>query len=132
MIHQIAAVCLVVATAADAAPAARPNVVVFLVDDLGFMDVGANNPRTFYETPNIDRLAQRGMRFINGYAACPVWSPTRAALMTGKYPQRLGVTDYINESGANQPEQWKRKTKMLPAPYRERMPLEEKTLAEAF
>ncbi len=66
------------------------NVVFFLVDDLGYMDVGFNNPNTFYETPNIDRLARSGMRFTNGYAANPVCSPTRFSIMTGKYPTRRG------------------------------------------
>lgn len=107
----------------------RPNVVVFLVDDLGFMDIGANNPDTFYETPNIDALARRGVRFSSGYAACPVCSPTRAALLTGKYPPRTGITDYI---GAPQPEKWTRPTKLLPAPYTAQLALEETTLAEAF
>ena len=51
------------------------NFVFFLVDDLGYMDIGANNPDTFYETPNVDRLAAQGMRFTNGYAANPVCSP---------------------------------------------------------
>ena len=110
------------ATAAD-----RPNVVVFLVDDLGMMDVGANNPRSFYETPNVDRLARHGLRLTAGYAACPVCSPTRASIQTGKYPQRVGITDYI---GAAQPEDWKRPTKLRPAPYAERLALEEPTLAE--
>jgi arylsulfatase A-like enzyme len=107
----------------------RPNIVFFLVDDLGYMDVGANNPNTFYETPHIDRLAKQGMRFTAGYAACPVCSPTRASIMTGRYPQRSGVTDYI---GAAQPDTWKRPTQLLPAPYQERLALEETTLAEAF
>ncbi|MGL5094071.1 MAG: sulfatase, partial [Planctomycetia bacterium] len=107
---------------------AKPfNFVCFVVDDLGYMDVGCNNPRTFYETPNIDRLAATGVRFTNGYAACPVCSPTRAGLMTGKYPPRTGVTDYI---GAPQPDQWKRPTKLKPAPYKERLERSELTIAE--
>ncbi|MEO6239359.1 MAG: sulfatase-like hydrolase/transferase, partial [Vicinamibacterales bacterium] len=110
-------------------PAAHPNIVFILADDLGYMDIGANNPHTFYETPNIDRLAAQGMRFTDGYAACPVCSPTRASLLTGKYPQRTGVTDYI---GAAQPEEWKRLTKLLPAPYRTELALAETTLPEAF
>ena len=79
--------------------AVKPNIVFFLADDLGFMDIGANNPGTFYETPNIDRLAARGMRFTQGHSSCPVCSPTRASLMTGKYPPRTGVTDYISGVG---------------------------------
>lgn len=108
---------------------AKPNVVFILVDDLGYMDVGANNPKSFYETPNIDALAKRGVRFTDGYAACPVCSPTRASILTGKYPQRTGITDYI---GAEQPEKWKRPTKLLPAAYSEQLALEETTLAESF
>lgn len=107
----------------------KPNIIFFLVDDLGFMDIGANNPKTFYETPNIDALAARGMRFKQGYAACPVCSPTRASILTGKYPPRTGITDYI---GAAQPDKWKRATRLLPAAYAERLALDETTLAEAF
>jgi arylsulfatase A-like enzyme len=84
---------------------------------------------TFYETPNIDRLAREGMRFTDAYAACPVCSPTRASIMAGKYPARTGVTDYI---GASQPGNWKRNTKLVPAPYADRLALDEVTLAEAF
>src|SRR6476660_7519218 len=73
----------------------QPNIVFFLADDLGYMDIGANNPNTFYETPNIDRLARSGMRFTQGYAACCVCSPTRGSIMTGKYPPRFGITDFI-------------------------------------
>lgn len=75
--------------------ASPPNFVFILVDDLGWADVGANWPETFYETPNIDRLAQSGIRFTQAYAAHPVCSPTRAALMTGKHPNRVNITDWI-------------------------------------
>jgi arylsulfatase A-like enzyme len=105
------------ATAADLAT----NVVFILADDLGYMDIGANNPQTFYETPNIDRLAATGMRFTQGYAACPVCSPTRASIMTGKYPPRTGITDYI---GANRP------GLLTPAPNADHLKLEEITIAE--
>ncbi len=70
------------------------NVVLVLVDDLGWMDLGCQGSK-FYETPNIDRLASEGMRFTDGYAACAVCSPTRAAVQTGRYPGRLFVTDWI-------------------------------------
>jgi arylsulfatase A-like enzyme len=96
----------------------RPNFVFFLIDDLGRQDLGCYGS-TFYETPNIDRLAAQGMRFANAYAACPVCSPTRASIMTGKYPARLGITDWI---GAPQ----------KPTAYREYLPLEEVTIAEAL
>ncbi len=104
----------------------RLNVVVFVADDLGWRDLGCYGS-SFHETPNLDRLAAHGARFTDAYAACPVCSPTRAALLTGRWPPRTGVTDYI---GAPQPEEWKRNTRLLPAPYRDRLALEEVTLAE--
>jgi WD40 repeat protein len=82
------------AARAEAPDRKPPNVVIILIDDLGWRDVGCFGS-TFYETPNIDRLARRGMRFTAGYAACCVCSPTRASLLTGKYPARLHLTDYI-------------------------------------
>jgi len=117
---------------ADTRAADRPpNVVVFLCDDLGATDLACfGSP--FYETPNLDRLAGEGARFLEAYAACPVCSPTRASLLTGQYPQRTGITDYIAPNGANQPAQWSRNTRMLPAPYRDRLALAERTLAEAL
>ena len=108
------------ATITPASPAQQPNFVFVLVDDLGFMDVGANNPDTFYETPNIDRLAATGVRFTNAYAACPVCSPTRASILSGKYPARLHTTDYF---GAPQPERARGNKPLLPARYVDRLPL---------
>ena len=70
------------------------NVVLVLVDDMGWMDLNCQGSR-YYETPNLDRLAREGMRFTDAYAACAVCSPTRAAVMTGRYPARTGVTDWI-------------------------------------
>jgi arylsulfatase A-like enzyme len=104
-----------------------PNVVVFLVDDLGAADLGCYGS-TFYESPRIDRLAVEGIRFLSAYSTCPVCSPTRASMMTGKYPQRTGITDYIG--GANQPEKWIRNTRLLPASYSDHLALNERTLAE--
>jgi arylsulfatase A len=72
----------------------KPNIVLFLVDDMGNFDVGCYG-NEYYETPDIDKLAQQGMTFTNAYAACAVCSPTRAALMTGRYPARIGITDWI-------------------------------------
>ncbi|RMF44757.1 MAG: DUF4976 domain-containing protein [Planctomycetota bacterium] len=109
----------------------RPNIVFILVDDLGKMDLGCEGS-TFYETPNIDRLAARSVRFVNGYSACQVCSPSRAAIQTGKYPPRVQITDYIAPSGANQPDQWRRNTRLLPAGFRKQLALEETTLAEAL
>jgi arylsulfatase A-like enzyme len=105
-----------------------PNIVLILVDDLGRPDMSCEGS-AFHETPNIDRLAARAMRFSNGFAACQVCSPSRAAIQTGKYPPRLQITDYI---GAPQPAAWKRNTKLLPAPYQLQLALEETTLAEGL
>lgn len=87
-----------------------PNVLFFLVDDFGYMDVGANHPGTFYETPHIDSLAAEGMRFTHGYAANPICSPTRYSIMTGKYPTRAGATQFF--SG-------KRSGRYAPIPFKE-------------
>lgn len=73
----------------------KPNVVFILVDDLGWSDLGCQGSK-YYETPHIDQLAAEGMRFTNAYAACTVCSPTRASIMTGKYPARLNLTDWIS------------------------------------
>lgn len=88
-------------------PAATPapNVIVVLVDDLGWMDLGCQGS-DFYSTPNIDRLAATGMRFTDGYASCAVCSPTRAALMTGRSPARLGITDWIRAEFQLSARQW--------------------------
>src|SRR5213593_3197796 len=74
-----------------AAPAGKLNVVFFLIDDMGWRDLACFGSR-FYETPNIDRLAGQGMKFTDAYAAAPLCSPTRASVLTGKYPARLGMT----------------------------------------
>ncbi len=72
-----------------------PNIVFILVDDLGWADVKCNNPGSFYDTPNIDMLAEKGVRFTRAYSANPVCSPSRAAILTGKHPNRLNITDWI-------------------------------------
>ena len=74
--------------------AEKPNVIVILVDDMGWMDLSCQGS-DYYKTPAIDSIAEGGMRFTNGYAACAVCSPTRAAVQTGRYPHRVGLTDYI-------------------------------------
>ena len=73
----------------------KPNIIFILIDDLGWRDVGYMGSN-YYETPNIDKLAGMGMSFTNAYAACAVCSPTRASVMIGKYPARLGITDWIH------------------------------------
>ena len=79
----------VAAIAAD-----RPNVIFILADDLGAHDLGCFGS-TFYETPNIDRLAKRGTRFTQAYAASPLCSPTRSSILTGQYPARIGITSPV-------------------------------------
>jgi hypothetical protein len=111
--------------AAGLAPGAssrRLNLVFFLTDDLGWADVGYKGSR-FYDTPAIDRLASQGMVFTDAYAASPVCSPTRASIMTGKYPARLGLTDFIGGH---------RKGKIIPPQNLDHLPLEEVTIAEAL
>ncbi len=105
--------------------AARPNVVFFLVDDLGWRDVGCFGS-SFYDTPNVDRLAEEGVRFTDAYAACHVCSPTRASILTGKYPARLGLTDWI--SGRRDfPFQ-----RLKNVPGLQQLPFQEQTLAETL
>ena len=93
-IFTIAFVFLCAATAPVAAQTKKPNVLFILVDDMGWRDLACYG-HEIHETPNIDGLASRGMRFTNAYAACAVCSPTRAAIQTGRYPGRTGVTDWI-------------------------------------
>jgi arylsulfatase A len=104
----------------------RPlNIVFFLVDDLGWRDVGSFGSE-FYETPNIDRLAQKGIKFTNAYATSHVCSPTRASIMTGKYPARLNLTDWI---GGRRSYTFERLTSPN---FLQELPLEETTIAEAL
>ncbi len=110
--------------AADA-PKPRPNIILFLIDDLGWRDLGCQGS-TFYRTPNIDRLASEGVRFTEAYAACAVCSPTRAALLTGKYPARLLLTDWL-PSG-----RWEPRAKLREGRFLRGLPVEEATLAEAL
>ena len=124
-------VWLVLLVPAVGTAAERPNVVFFLVDDLGWTDLGCFGS-SFYDTPHVDGLARSGMKFTNAYAACPVCSPTRASILSGKYPSRIGITDYINAAGGNQPGKWRRNTRLLPSPYKDRMAHKEVTLAEAL
>ena len=106
---------------------------------MGWTDAGCFGS-TFYQTPNLDRLAAEGMKFTDAYAACPVCSPTRASIMTGKYPARMETTDWF---GAIQPHEVKdlpdnqwvsfyKKLPLLGAPYKEYLSLEEVTIAESL
>ena len=72
----------------------RPNIIFFLVDDLGQRDVSCYGSQ-FHETPAIDQLAKEGMRFTDAYATCHVCSPSRASILTGKYPARTNLTEWL-------------------------------------
>ncbi len=125
-LHTMAAgaAALALPARADGAASRRPNFVFVLVDDLGWADLGCYGS-TYYETPNIDKLAADGMRFTQAYAAAPVCSPTRASILTGKHPARLHFTE---AAGCRPPA----KTLLAELDWRRRLPLEEVTLAEAL
>ena len=109
----------------------RPNIIYILSDDLGWRDLSVEGS-TLYESPNIDRIAAGGMRFTQGYAACQVCSPSRASILTGKYPPRHGITDWI---GAKSGESWReagRFNKLLPPDYEHGLRRDEVTFAEAL
>ncbi|MBN2559035.1 MAG: sulfatase [Clostridia bacterium] len=98
----------------------KPNFLFILADDLGWMDLSCTGS-TFYETPNIDNLALEGMRFTNAYAACPVCSPTRASIMTGKYPASIGLTNFVGGNARGY---------LVDAPYADHISVNEKTFAD--
>ncbi len=100
----------------------RPNILFILIDDLGCRDLTCFGS-TFYETPNLDRLAASGLKFERAYASCPVCSPTRASIMSGKYPARVGITQFIGGRSEG---------KLKDVPYLHYLPLEEKSIASAL
>ena len=109
----------------------KPNIVFILVDDLGLHDLSATGS-TFYETPNVDRIAKEGTIFTQGYAASRVCSPSRASIMLGQFTARHQITDWI---GAKSGTDWRalnRNDKLLPAEYNLELPKNDTTLAEAF
>lgn len=99
----------------------KPNIIFILIDDMGRQDLGIYGS-TFYETPNIDQLARESMLFTNAYAACPVCSPTRASILTGQYPARIGLTNWIGSTGYGgiHPD----KGRLIDAPYIDHLPVE--------
>lgn len=113
------------AATAHAQQRRKPNLIVVLVDDLGWRDWNCYG-HPYHETPHLDRLARESVKFTQAYAACPVCSPTRAALMTGQYPARLQLTDWI--SGRKQ---WPT-SRLLNVPFNQQLPLPQTTLAEAL
>lgn len=115
--------CCLVPTIAQAAEAKRPNFVFFLVDDLGWADLSCYGS-TFHETPNIDAFASSGMKFNQAYTACPVCSPTRASILTGRHPVRVDITDWIPGNGNT--------GKFLHVQDRDDLALEEVTIADVL
>ena len=105
----------------------KPNILMILVDDMGWKDLSACGS-TFYESPNIDALMHSGMMFDNAYASCPVCSPSRASILTGKYPATVGVTDWIDTSGECHPV----KGYLIDAPYIKHLPHEEYNIAKCL
>jgi arylsulfatase A-like enzyme len=108
----------------------KPNFIFFLVDDMGYSDVGCFGSN-YYETPQIDRLAEQGMKFTSAYAASCLCSPTRASILTGKYPGRLHITHAIPILGYKRLGGGKA-TPLKDADYVMNMPLEEITIAETL
>ncbi|TWU55908.1 sulfatase [Rubripirellula reticaptiva] len=115
---------IISSTGSLAIAAERPNIVLLLADDLGWTGLGCYGS-DFYETPNLDALAQRGVKFTNAYAACTVCSPTRASIMTGQYPARLHLTDFI--AGQFRPH-----AKLLIPDWTKRLGSEHITIAEVL
>lgn len=123
------AFCLIASTPVLAESKKPLNVLFILADDLGWQDLGCFGS-TFYDTPNLDGLAKSGLKFTQGYAACPVCSPTRSSILTGQYPARTQNTDFF---GGPQPENMKQsKRPVLPASYIEKLDTKHTTLAEAL
>lgn len=116
---------LVLAAGPARSAAPPPNFIFILADDLGQRDLGCYGSR-FFQTPHLDRLAAQGMKFTQAYAACCVCSPTRASIMTGKYPARLNLTDWL-PGRRDMPSQ-----KLLRPVILQHLPLEEVTIAEAL
>jgi arylsulfatase A-like enzyme len=107
----------------------KPNVIFILLDDFGYTDPGCYGS-TFYETPNIDRLASQSVKFTDAYAACPVCSPTRASIMTGRYPVNTGITDWI--PGRQASESGSPTDKLIALPFKLELALNEVTIAEVL
>lgn len=116
---------MIVMATSSRADAEHHNIVLFLIDDLGWMDLGCQGS-TYYKTPHIDELAAEGVRFTDAYAACAVCSPTRASILTGKYPARLLLTDWL-PSG-----RWDPNARLIEGRKIRGLPVEEFTLAEAL
>lgn len=117
-------------TTSDAATR-RPNIIFILADDLGWRDL-SNEGSTFYQSPHIDRIAREGMKFTRGYATCQVCSPSRASILTGTYPTKHGITNYIGAPSGSAWRKQNRHDSHLPPDYEHNLRVSEITLAEAL
>jgi arylsulfatase A-like enzyme len=127
----IAAVLFLSACTSKKPEQKKPNVLFILADDFGYHDLSVMGS-SYYETPNMDRIATEGTLFTNGYATCQVCSPSRASIMSGRFPARHGITDWI---GAPTGEQWRRAgrfNQLLPPEYVHALPHSYTTLPEAM
>jgi arylsulfatase A-like enzyme len=109
----------------------KPNIVFILADDLGWRDL-SNEGSTYYRSPQIDRIAREGMKFTRGYATCQVCSPSRASILTGKYPTKHGITSYIGDPSGEAWRGRKRFDSHLPPAYEHGLRASEITLAEVL
>ena len=116
-------ICVILISCNTSRKIVPPNVVMIIADDLGWSQIGCYGS-SFYKTPNIDKLAKSGIKFTNAYSAASICSPTRAAIMTGKYPARLDLTDFIP---GNTP---KNNPLLTPEDWQKYLPLKELTIAE--
>ena len=133
VMKRVLVICSILAfglcTTLAAAPASkRPNILFILADDLGARDLG-NEGSVYYESPNIDRIANRGMKFTRGYASCQVCSPSRSSILTGKYPVNTGITTWIGDRAGPAWRTTKRYDSHLPAEYERELRASEHTLA---
>ena len=130
--QKLGAICmlLVLLISCNTEPETK-NILFILADDYGYNDMSFRNS-SFYETPNIDRLAKEGMVFNEGYATCQVCSPSRASIMSGKFPARHGITDWIGAPTGADWRKMNRHNKLLPPDYQHNLPSEYLTLPEAL
>lgn len=131
LVYSASAVLFSVSSFAQNQVTQKPNIVFILADDLGYTDLSCMGSK-YYETPNIDKIASHGMVFTNGYAACQVCSPSRASILTGKFPARHGITNWIGEASGEDWRKMNRSSKLLPADYTHNLPKEYITLPEAL
>lgn len=123
IVYPVIFICLTLMSCQESTENQTPNVLIIIADDLGWSQIGCYGSN-FYETPNIDKLSKSGIKFLNAYSAASICSPTRAAIMTGKYPARIDLTDFIP---GNFP---KNKPLLSPDNWQKFLPLDEVTIGE--